>query len=223
MKIFLMIKTHSKTGLKYLCKTTQDPYKYRGSGVHWKRHLKVHGNEHTTEIIMECSSPKELKEWGLYYSELWNVVESDEWANLRPEEGDGGDTSDTDNYKAYLPLMSENYKKKKWWNNGTTSVFCEQPPDGYVRGRGTFNNAGAKIGADIQKNSHWVNNGMDEQMILKNDSIPEGYTKGRLSSPKKGKPDHTSKGSKWWNNGVISKMAKECPEPGFVLGRLKKY
>jgi hypothetical protein len=91
MTIYLYVKTHQKTGLKYLGKTTKkDPHKYPGSGIHWIRHLKSHGYEYTTEIIKECQSQEEIKEWGLYYSDLWNVVESKEWANLRPESGDGG-------------------------------------------------------------------------------------------------------------------------------------
>jgi hypothetical protein len=38
-------KTHRKTGLKYLGYTSQDPFRYIGSGKYWCRHLKLHGNE----------------------------------------------------------------------------------------------------------------------------------------------------------------------------------
>ena len=89
MLIYLYVKTHSKTGLKYLGKTTQDPYTYLGSGVDWKLHLKEQGVEHTTEILRECKSNKELNEWGRYYSKLFNVVESKDWANRIPETGGG--------------------------------------------------------------------------------------------------------------------------------------
>lgn len=40
--IHLYIKTHNTTGLKYFGKTTKDPYKYLGSGKHWRAHLKIH-------------------------------------------------------------------------------------------------------------------------------------------------------------------------------------
>jgi len=86
----LYIKTHKITGLKYLGKTTKDPFLYKGSGVRWLRHLNKHGKEHYTEILIECQSNEEVKQWGLHYSELYNVVESPEWANLKPESGDGG-------------------------------------------------------------------------------------------------------------------------------------
>lgn len=89
MTIYLYIKTHTKTGLKYLGKTTKDPYTYLGSGVNWKKHLKENGKEHTTEIIAECESNIELNKLGRYYSELHNVVESEDWANIIPETGGG--------------------------------------------------------------------------------------------------------------------------------------
>jgi len=89
MTIYLYVKTHNKTGLKYLGKTeSKDPHKYSGSGTYWKLHLKKHGKDYSTEIIKECKSKEEFASWGLYYSKLWNVVESNDWANLKEETGD---------------------------------------------------------------------------------------------------------------------------------------
>lgn len=103
MTIYLYVKTHNKTGLKYLGKTARkDPYRYRGSGDYWINHINKHGYDVTTEIIKECSTEEELKFWGLYYSFLWNVVEEKDergnktWANLVPESG-GGFGSGKDN------------------------------------------------------------------------------------------------------------------------------
>ena len=39
--IYLYIK-ESPLGLKYLGKTEKDPFKYIGSGLYWKKHLKKH-------------------------------------------------------------------------------------------------------------------------------------------------------------------------------------
>lgn len=95
MNIYLYKKTHNITGLQYLGKTQRNPFKYKGSGLMWSSHIKKYGNDVTTEIIMECQTNDEIKEWGLYYSELWDVVNArDEqgnktWANLKPESGDG--------------------------------------------------------------------------------------------------------------------------------------
>lgn len=90
MRIYLYIKTHIKTGLKYLGKTKNDPYTYMGSGKIWRQHLREHGKEHTTVILRECSSNQELNHWGRYYSDLYDVKNNPEWANLIPETGGGG-------------------------------------------------------------------------------------------------------------------------------------
>ena len=90
MKTYLYVKTHSITGLKYLGKTTKNPFKYPGSGVHWKRHLRKHGKEHTTEVIAEFDDPDECEKFALEFSHKNNIVESIEWANLIPENGKDG-------------------------------------------------------------------------------------------------------------------------------------
>ena len=99
----------------YLGKTIRmDPHVYQGSGEYWVPHIKKHGYDVTTEILRECETTEELKEWGLYYSNLWNIVdERDEngnktWANLKPEEGDGGATRWGDNH----PMKNSEYREK---------------------------------------------------------------------------------------------------------------
>lgn len=87
--IYLYLKTHNVTGLKYLGQTKQDPFVYKGSGKRWLNHIKKHGNDVSTEIIAKCDSYEELRELGLYYSSLWSIVESKEFANLTPEGGEG--------------------------------------------------------------------------------------------------------------------------------------
>ena len=49
----LYIKTHNDTGFKYFGKTTRLDciHSYKGSGIHWRRHLKVHGDSYTTELL----------------------------------------------------------------------------------------------------------------------------------------------------------------------------
>lgn len=90
MTYYLYVKTHNQTGLKYLGQTSSDPYTYRGSGTRWINHLKKHGNDVSTEIIIETNDKSIIREKGIEYSKLFNIVESSEWANLKVEEGDGG-------------------------------------------------------------------------------------------------------------------------------------
>jgi len=88
---YLYVKTHNITGLKYLGFTkSKDPYKYLGSGTRWLNHLKIHGNDISTRILKESNNLLDIKQLGKFYSDMWSVVESKEWANLKPETGEGG-------------------------------------------------------------------------------------------------------------------------------------
>ena len=96
MTTYIYLKTHNKTGYKYLGKTiSKDPHGYSGSGKLWLRHLEKHGYDYTTEILEECETKEELRERGLYYSKLYNIVEDKSFANLMVESGDGGATRGT--------------------------------------------------------------------------------------------------------------------------------
>ena len=91
MLYYLYKKTHRDTGLKYLGYTkSPNPDEYQGSGKYWTWHIEKHGYNVDTEILFETTNKQEIKEKGLYYSNLWNVVKSEEWANLKPESGNGG-------------------------------------------------------------------------------------------------------------------------------------
>lgn len=115
MKIYsLVIKTHKKTRLKYLCQTTKDPFKYDGSGVDWKRHLREHGREHDTEILLQTFSWDILTTYGRYYSIYFNIVGSMDdfgnkiWANRIVECGGGGGAS----YGDKNPMKTSSAKNK---------------------------------------------------------------------------------------------------------------
>lgn len=90
----LYIKTHKKTGLKYFGKTvSKNPETYQGSGTRWKHHLKEHGSSHsdiTTEILGYYTDEAECRNAALKFSEEHNIVDSDDWANLEPEDGTWG-------------------------------------------------------------------------------------------------------------------------------------
>jgi len=84
----LMLKQHNVTGLKYLCITSkQNPYKYKGSGHYWLKHLSEYGDDITTIILEETDNKEELAEYGKYYSKLFNVVSDKCFANLIEEHG----------------------------------------------------------------------------------------------------------------------------------------
>ena len=150
MKNYLYLKTHNKTGLKYLGKTVKNPHSYLGSGKHWRRHLAKHGNDITTEILLETEDQIELSNAGLYYSNLWNIVEDKGFANMRPESGDGGNTSNCEAYKVGIktrnlsgehnPMYGRSAIKEqniRWYNNGKDNIYVPEgtEPKGYKPGR----------------------------------------------------------------------------------------
>ena len=135
MTIYLYKKTHTVTGLQYLGKTvSKDPYSYTGSGIYWKNHLEKHGYTFTTEILKECQSEQELITWGKYYSNLWNIVESEEWANLIEEAGPGGFWSSTSKQKLSKTKKYELSKLSKTESVSRVKNSCCHP-DSYTAER----------------------------------------------------------------------------------------
>jgi hypothetical protein len=113
-KYYLYIKT-SPFGLKYLGKTTKNPFTYNGSGKIWKRHIKKHNLTHInikTEIVFETDNKEELIKMGNELSVKYNVVKSSDWANLRIENGDGGDTSKFIDYSK--PVFHDKHRADHW-------------------------------------------------------------------------------------------------------------
>jgi hypothetical protein len=119
-KLLTLYLKESPTGLKYLGITSRkNPYTYRGSGVYWKKHLKYHAfsiNDIKTTILYQTYCKEELKEKGLYYSKLYNVVKSKDFANLCYESGECSTlgyipTKETKN--KYLPKISHKVKRVK--------------------------------------------------------------------------------------------------------------
>ena len=130
---YLYIKTHNVTGLKYFGKTTKsDPYAYKGSGIYWLNHLKIHGNDISTEIIGYYEDKEQCVAAALKFSEENNITQALNengkkiWANQIKENGiDGGDTGRTN----YTPHSCESKQKislankgKLPWNTGKNGV-----------------------------------------------------------------------------------------------------
>jgi hypothetical protein len=92
MSIYTLYKkTHLKTGLQYLGYTgSKNPQKYKGSGRDWQTHIKLHGYDVVTEILIQTNNLSDIRKFGLYLSYIWDVVDSNAWANLKPESGEAG-------------------------------------------------------------------------------------------------------------------------------------
>jgi hypothetical protein len=120
MKTTYIYVKQAPSGLLYLGKTVKNikdnPNCYIGSGKYWKVHLKSHGYTYKdvkTWILHETVDESELVRIGTYYSNLFNVVESDSWANLKNEDGTGGDTSKSKTKEQYIAIGKKAAETKR--------------------------------------------------------------------------------------------------------------
>lgn len=111
----LYVKTHRKTGLRYLGQTSKDPFSYCGSGIDWKKHLREHGKDFDTIILYQSSNKQDINDQGRFYSTYYNVVNAVDdygnkiWANRILETGGGSCPTDETREK----LRSSQLGRKK--------------------------------------------------------------------------------------------------------------
>lgn len=216
MTIYLYIKTHNKTNLKYLGQTTaKNPHRYTGSGVYWLRHLEVHGCDYSTEILRECQTREELTEWGLYYSRLWNVVESSEWANLKEEAGSYGNHGPETRAK----ISAAQKGKKRGPRSPEYRVWIaemnrKKAQDPEFRLKLSNSLKGKKFSEErIAKLT---------EAARKKAEDPSWIQKQReISLANRSKPP-SQKGIPWWTDGTINKKQIECPGPNWKPGMSKR-
>ena len=91
----IYLKTHNKTKMKYLGFTSsKNPEKYKGSGIYWLRHIKEHGYDVATKILFQDKNLDIVKEKCKYFSDLYDIVNNPDFANLTEEQGWGGWSDD---------------------------------------------------------------------------------------------------------------------------------
>jgi hypothetical protein len=164
--------------LKYLGQTQKDPFKYKGSGTHWKRHLKFHGNNVSTDIILkDIANKDELRVYGLWWSKILDVVESSEWANLNEEAGDGGGGFS----EATKQKISESLK-------GNTN--SKGKPKSKTKGMGR------------RKGWHHSEEWKRKMSLMKKGKPKSNETKRKMSLAKIGHTNGFQKGQIPWNKGL---------------------
>lgn len=111
--VYLYVKTHRVTGLKYFGKTvSKNPYSYKGSGKYWRNHLAVHGYDVDTEIIGCYTDLEQCLKDALEFSKKNEIVSSNIWANLKEETLDGG----------WDHVNSKHDEERKAWNRKGTQT-----------------------------------------------------------------------------------------------------
>jgi hypothetical protein len=220
---YLLIKEIEQTGLKYLCKRKQsisdpnDHLKYKGSGVLWRRILAAHPEYTIKTTVLGLFDAETLKEKGAYYSEVYNVVESEQWANLIKEIGDGGDTSQTIGYKTGLAKRKNDPLNglRKTIHNPHTGVIRrilpdEQLPEGFVWGNAKGLGFGPKKGE-----TRVYNNGQYKIYVREGEVPPEGFVSGlHYEGTTKGKVGYFNPETKH----KIYINTSDSPPSGYIKG-----
>jgi hypothetical protein len=115
---FLYIKQHTVTGLKYFGKTTLSYDKmldYKGSGDRWLNHIKKYGAEHVITVWYQLFHNKEeCENYALMFSKQQQIVESEQWANLIPENGMSGFPAGLTFTELHKTHLSETKLGKTW-------------------------------------------------------------------------------------------------------------
>lgn len=230
----LYIKEHRVTGLKYLGITIRDDHEsYLGSGTRWLRHLRKYGTDIKTTVIGVYNSKEELREAGIYYSNLWNVVASNKWANLKIEEGDGGFYHINSLPKHQRPNLIKIQKMIEYGTSkfGGTQYWTEET-FAKCRSQCRINSrAGGMATKGISKNqgsrnsnfgNHWYvlrsANSLLDRKRFHPTMVPDGYiTTLEWRESKRKRPRRY-----WANNGTEETLflTPEFPN-GWKLGRLR--
>ena len=64
----------------------KNPFKYNGSGSYWQNHIAKYGKHFVKTIeIFGFDNQEDATEFALKFSKDNNIVESNFWANQRPE------------------------------------------------------------------------------------------------------------------------------------------
>jgi hypothetical protein len=207
---YLYHKRHLVTGLNYFGKTIKDPYKYKGSGIYWKRHVIQHGNYVETVQIWKFDNLEECKKFAIDFSVKNMIVESKEWANCVIENGIDGQSPGFKNVK-----LSE-YNKK---NPRTPPSRLGIKDSKETKEKKRQSHLGKKYGPISEERRQKISNSCRG---------PRSHTSGENNSmfnyqwtdEQKAILKEKRKGKVWWNNGVTCTMSINCPSEGFIRGRL---
>lgn len=126
--------------------------------------------------------------------------------------GEGGDTLSNHPRKKNIFEKRDTKKKsngKLAWTDGIQSIYSSEcPGEGFYRGypisRVEINRINSKLGSNITSNMVWINNGVEEMMVLSTNLLPETWSYGRINafSGKRG----CAKGRTHYNDGIKNFM-----------------
>ena len=210
--IYLYVKTHNITGLKYFGKTTRgNPHAYRGSGKYWQNHLNKYGVNVSTEIVGIFMCEQECVEFAIKFSKENDIVNSEKWANLIYENGldgapPGNIVSVVTRQKIRESLIGRTNLKSGY-------VMKETSEERSTRSR------------KISKDTIWINNGLKSK---RSKTVIDGWVAGRIQKGnigdktlgQKNNGDNT-RGKRIFNNGERHAYFFEGQQPeGWIPGKM---
>lgn len=212
MVLFLLLKTHRQTGLKYLCKHEDDDFsgcvRYPGSGIRWRKHLKKYGFDVHTECIFATEDKERLKRVAIRYSELLDVENSDEYANLCREEGQGGRTGSSEFYSLLnTKIWSRTELRKKQGAKVRARWNAYTKEEREILGK-KFSSALKGLKKSDSARANMKKTAIDRSSTL-NPIRRVNALKGALAC----------KNTRWWTDGNKSIRATVCPGESWRLGR----
>jgi ribosomal protein S27AE len=201
MKIYLYVKQHNSTKLKYFGKTqSEDPLKYSGSGKYWKRHLEKHGNDISNVNLWEFDNEEDCSEFAIKFSEENDIVNSKEWANLKIENGLDGNPIGNWKGMSYEEIYGETLGKKLREDRSKSNSnrkFSNETKNKI--------SAAAKIRLSIPENN---------SMFGKNHSEESKIKIGKTSKNRKWSEASKRKFSELRTGKTVTRILKTCPNCG---------
>jgi hypothetical protein len=138
MAIYLYIKQCSHCQLQYFGKTSRDPFKYKGSGVHWRNHLKKYNCSAKTLEVFKFESIEEASIFAIEFSLKNDIVKSKSWANSIVETAlDGGSFGYKQSKETIYKRVLKNTGKKRSSEQINNLRIAAQQRDNTNVGRNT--------------------------------------------------------------------------------------
>jgi hypothetical protein len=243
---YLYVKQHNITKLKYFGFTTKrNPFKYKGSGLYWKRHLRKYGNNFSTIEIWGFDTIELCKYFAIKFSADHSIIESKEWANLKTEDaGNGGFLCEESRRK--IGESNKNKLKNRTYEEihgvekakilktirskgakGKDNQGIKNPMFG-KKHKETSRKKMSEADKSYQHNSKWITNGVENKKVYSQQELDHyfslGFFVGRtmakgVSSPYYGKVIMNKEGNNYYVNPEEIEIHLSS---GYSIGRVSK-
>ena len=169
--VHLYIKIHNETGLKYFGRTVQDPVKYLGSGLVWLNHLRKYGASVSTYVLGTYHDSDSLHRDAREFSEINQIVNSPEWANLVEETGDSGVPSGAKLRRDPVVEAERLRRLAEYWNDPEWRARAVE-----ARSK-SWTTLRKEQHGEFLRNHHWT----DERRLRQSEAIKKKWVEWRES------------------------------------------